>query len=172
MNEFLTPVLVPIALLLTGAALWRWSRVRLRQRRKRQHDQGYLLIHELKAYAAWLESLPNEPQLDAEDLSCGETLRNARQIVDRSFPALSQDLLRLRQADSELVRHLWRREVARLSQPAALEPLPRDRTYRQLRDAQQELIEELIARCQVLLGERGRAWRSTDMDSDFNPSFS
>lgn len=171
MNGFLAPVLVPAALL-TGVLLWRWLRSRLRLRRKRQHDQGYRLIHELKAYAAWLESLPQEPVLDAEDLSSGDTLVNARMIVDESFPALSQPLMRLRQADSELVRHLWQREVVRLSQPAALEPLPRDRSYRQLRDAQQELIEEIIARCQVLIGERGRAWRSTDMDSDFSASFS
>lgn len=57
--------------------------------------------------------------------------------------------------------------MLRLSEPGAWVSYQRDPEYRQLRDRQEDLIEEVIARCQVLIGDHGRPWRSTDLDSEF-----
>ena len=41
-----------------------------------------------------------------------------------------------------------------------------------LREAQEDLIDSIIARCQALIGDYGRPWRHTGMDSEFFASMS
>ena len=169
MNEFVASLLaLPLALLL-AAVIFRWGRERARRRQLHLRDQGYRLIHELKAYSAWIDFLRGEPPLTSrpEELTSAESLRNARAIAQVWFPALSHPMLRLLQGDSHLMRHLWQQKLLRLSAPGEWTPYQRDPDYRHIREAQDDLVEEIIARCQVLIGERGGPWRSTDMDSSF-----
>ena len=65
------------------------------------------------------------------------------------------------------MRHLRERKLLRLSEPAEWVPSNRDTGYWQLRDAQEDLVEEMIGRCRVLMGEDARSWRGTDPDSEF-----
>jgi len=132
-------------------------------------EAGYRLIHELKAYLAWIEMLRGEPFTIAEpeQLTAAQALRNARAIAQSAFPQLSQPMLRLLQGDSHLMQHLWQRKLLRLSEPAEWVPYHRDGGYWQLRGGQEDLVEEMIAHCRVLMGEDGRSWRGTDLDSEF-----
>jgi len=141
----------------------------VRRRRQRRREQGWRLVHELKAYAAWIESLGGEPfaSTSPEELTSAQPLRNARAIVHRHFPPLGQAVLRLLRADNQLMRYLWEQKLLRLSDPAAWVAPERDPAYRQLRDTQDDLIDEIIAGCQELTGDRARPWRGTEMDSDF-----
>lgn len=141
----------------------------VRRRRQRRREQGWRLVHELKAYAAWIESLRGEPFTSAspEELTSAQPLRNARAIVQKHFPQLGQAVLRLLRADSQLMRYLWQQKLLRLSDPGAWVPPQRDPAYQQLRDMQDDLIDEIIAGCQELNGDRARPWRATEMDSEF-----
>jgi hypothetical protein len=154
---------------LTAAALLLWVRSRARREQRDLREAGWRLIHELKAYSAWIELLRGEPftTLEPEQLTAAQALRNARSITQSTFPELSQAMLRLLQADSRLMGYLWEQKLLRLADPAAWVPHERDRAYWELRDAQEDLIEEIIVRCQVLIGEHNRTWRATDMNSEF-----
>lgn len=81
-------------------------------------------------------------------------------------------MLRLLQADSQLMRHLREQKLLRLSEPGDWVPCQRDPEYRDLREAQEDLIDSIIARCQALIGDYGRPWRHTGMDSEFFASMS
>jgi hypothetical protein len=167
--EFLASPLAAVPILGLGAAMLLWLRDRARARQQRLREAAYQLIHELKAYSAWIELLHGEPFTndEPEQLTAAQTLRNARAIAQREFPQLSPAILRLLQGDSRLMAHLWQQKVLRLSDPGAWVPYDRDRGYREIRDGQDDLIEEIIARCQVLIGEHGRVWRGTEIDSEF-----
>lgn len=159
---------VAAALLVVALVLWH-RRQRARRQQRNLRAAGYRLIHELKAYSAWLELLRGEPFTadEPELLTAAQALRNARTISRSAFPELSQAMLRLLQADSCLMGYLWERKLLRLSEPAAWVPHERDRSYWHLRDEQEDLIDEIITRCQVLMGVHGQRWRATDMDSEF-----
>jgi hypothetical protein len=165
----LTSPAVVLPLLLAAAVVALWVRQRARREQRHLRDAGYRLIHELKAYSAWIELLRGEPFTanEPEQLTAAQALRNARGIMQASFPELSQAMLRLLQADSRLMGYLWEQKLQRIAEPAAWVPYERDRAYWELRDAQEDLIEEMIVRCQVLMGEHGRTWHATDLNSEF-----
>lgn len=146
-----------------------WWRRRVRRERHRLCADGWRLIHELKAYSAWLDLLRGEPSLAAEpeQLTAAQALLNARTIAQTSFPELSSALLRLLQADARLMAHLWQRKLLRLSEPGAWVHYERDPAYWEIRDGQDELIGEIMARCRALMGARAQAWHGTDMNSEF-----
>jgi hypothetical protein len=171
MNEFLSWPAGLVIALLVAAALVTGLRHRARQRDRRLGRQGWRLIHDLKAYSAWIEALRSDPALaaDAEATIAAQALRNAQAIVRGHFPQLLPSLGRLLANDSRLMDHL-----SQLDQPGAPAALSmrRDPDYRQLHAEQDDLVEELIARCRVLMGEGGGEWHGTDMDTDFATSFS
>lgn len=155
------------ALAIVLVVLWRRRRARREQQVLR--ETGYRLIHELKAYSAWIDMLHGEPSTtsEPEQLTAAQALRQARAITQSSFPELSQPMLRLLRADSRLMRYLWEQKLLRLAEPGTWVPHERDRSYWHLRNEQEDLIDELIARCRVLMHEHGRPWRATDMNSEF-----
>lgn len=169
MFELLSSPVAAVPIVGVAAGLLLWWREQERRRRQQLRAAGYQLIHELKAYSAWIELLHGEPFTndEPEQLTAAQTLRSARAIAQANFPELSPAILRLLRGDSRLMAHLWQQKVLRLSDPAAWVPYDRDRGYREIRDGQDDLIEEIIARCQVLIGEHGRVWRGTDMNSEF-----
>jgi len=173
-TEFLTSpfALVPVIGVLLAALHTLVQSVRRRRQERRQY--GWQLIHELKEYSAWVESLRGEPPLSAEpdELTPAQALRDARAIAQVHFPPLAQLMLRLLQADSELMRHLWEQKLLRLSEPGDWIPWQRDPEYRALRDAQEDLIDAIIARCQALTGDRGPRWNNTGLDPEFRASMS
>jgi hypothetical protein len=172
MNELVVLPAAVVAAILIAAAMSNWLRTRVRRQRQRLRDEGYRLIHELKAYSAWIESLRWEALLPAEpeELIAADALRNARAITHASFPVLGHSMLALLEADSQLMGLLWQHKILCMGDTGASRPAQGDPEYRQLRDGQEDLIEEIIARCQVLIGDRDRVWRNTDMDSEFAAS--
>jgi hypothetical protein len=165
----LTTSAITVPAVVTAAALLVWARTRARREHRELRAAGWRLIHELKAYSAWIELLHGEPftTMEPEQLTAAQALRNARSITQASFPELSQAMLRLLQADSRLMGYLWEQKLLRIADPAAWVPYERDRAYWELRDTQEDLIEEMIVRCQVLMGEHNRSWRATDLTSEF-----
>lgn len=171
MNELLTWPAGLVAALLVGAALVTWRHRRARQRDRQRRRQGWRLIHELKAYSAWIEALRTDPLLaaDAEASAAAQALRHAHAVVQGDFPQLLASLALLQGTDTRLMA--WLSQLDQPGAPSGLS-LQRDPTYRQLHEEQEDLIEELIARCRVLMGERHGEWRRTDMDTEFATSFS
>lgn len=145
-----------------------WRR-RVERRQRMLREAGYRLIHELKAYLAWIEMLRGEPytSTEPEQLTAAQALREARTIAQSSFPDLEQSMLRLLQGDARLMGYLWEHKLLRLSDPGQWVPYDRDQAYWMLRDGQEDLVEEIIARCRVLTGEDARSWHGTDLDSEF-----
>lgn len=169
MNDLLTsPWLLLPAMAVTVAVLHTVVQ-RIRRQRRMRREHGWRLIHEMKAYSAWVDSLHGEPFMstEPEELTSAEALRSARAIAREHFPQLGQVMLRLLQADSHLMRHLWEQKLLRLSEPGDWVPCERNLAYRELREAQEDLIDAIIARCQTLIGDSGRPWRNTGMDSEF-----
>jgi len=168
-NEFLASasLLLPVTAVVVAVLHTLVQRIRRDRRRRREH--GWRLIHELKAYSAWVDSLHGEPFLstEPEELTSAQALRSAHAIAREHFPQVGQLMLRLLQADSQLMRHLWEQKLLRLSEPGYWVPHQRDPEYRELRETQEDLIDSIIARCQALIGEYGRPWRHTGMDSEF-----
>ncbi|HEY0884526.1 MAG TPA: hypothetical protein VGE20_04550, partial [Ramlibacter sp.] len=109
MNEFLTSPLLLLPVLAVVVAVLHTLVQRIRRERQRRREDGWRLIHELKAYSAWVDSLHGEPFMstEPEELTSAQALRSARAIAREHFPQLGQMMLRLLQADSQLMRHLW-----------------------------------------------------------------
>jgi hypothetical protein len=149
-NEFLPSPLLLLPVLAVAAAVLHTLILRIRRRRRQRRERGGQLIHELKAYSAWVDSLRGEPPLtsEAEELSPAQALHDARAIARAHFPQLGQNMLRL-------------------SEPGAWVPCERDPEYRALRDAQEDLIDAIITRCQALTGDRGPRWHNTRLDPEF-----
>lgn len=168
-NEFLTSSLLLLPVAAVAVAVLHTLLMRIRRRRRQRRERGGQLIHELKAYSAWVDSLRGEPPLtsEPEELTPAQALRDARAIAQAHFPQLGQSMLRLLRADSELMRHLWKQKLLRLSEPAVWVPYDRDPVYCGLRDAQEDLIDAIIARCQALTGDRGPRWHNTRLDPEF-----
>ena len=159
MNELLTSPAIVAACLLTAAGGLFWWRRGVRRERERLRGAGYSLIHELKAYSAWLELLRGEPALgvEPEQLAAAQALRNAGAVAQMAFPQLAPPMLRLLQGDNHLMAYLRQQSLVQ----------PGDRGYCQIRDAQEDLIGDIITRCRMLLGEHGQPWRATDIGSEF-----
>lgn len=109
MNDLLAWPLVLLLVIAAAVVLLHAIARRIRRRRQRLREHGWRLVHELKAYSAWVDSLRGEPFLstEPEELTSAEALRQARAIARAHFPQLSQAMLRLLRADSQLMRHLW-----------------------------------------------------------------
>jgi hypothetical protein len=170
-NELLTWPVGLLAALVVAATIGAWLRRRARRHQQQLRRQGWRLIRELNAYSAWIEALRGDPLLaaDAEASAAAQALRNARAITQSAFAPLAPAMLRLSATDERLLAYL-----SQLDQPGA-PPAPamqRDPEYRQWHEEQEDLIQEIIARCQVLMGEHHGVWRATDMDTEFAPSFS
>src|SRR5215208_2969180 len=133
-----------------------WVMHLAKKRHEHLRGQGYALISALKAYAAWVDCRRDEPFMAGEldELALPEPLARACAIKEAAFRGLSQDMVRLLQAHSRLVEYLWHQNLLRLSQEAGWRPVWQDPQYRQIRGAQEELIQELIGRCQEKIGDR------------------
>ncbi len=174
MNEpFLCSLLAAAAIL---AAAITWLRQRARARQQRLRGEGWRLIHEVKAYGAWLESLRGEwaavAESDEAAWAAAQALRTATAMTQRHFPALGKAVDRLVQGDSRLVALLWQGQIVRADEAAGRVPDQCAPGYQELLEDQLDLVEELIARCQVLIGDRDAVWQGTDMDPDFAAGFS
>lgn len=169
MNDFLTSPWLLLPAIAVAVAVLHTLVQRIRRQRRQRREHGWRLIHELKAYSAWVDSLHGEPFMstEPEELTSAQALRSARAIAHEHFPQLGQVMLRLLQADSQLMRHLWEQKLLRLSEPGDWVPCERNPEYRELREAQEDLIDAIIARCQALIGDYGRPWRNTGPDSEF-----
>lgn len=174
MTELLTSPWLLLPVIAAAVAVLHTLVQRSRRRRQQRREHGWRLIHELKAYSAWVESLHGEPFMstEPEELTSAQALRTARAIAQAHFPQLGQLMLRLLQADSQLMHHLWEQKLLRLSEPGAWVPHQRDPEYRELREAQEDLIDAIIGRCQALIGSPGERWRNTSMDPEFFASMS
>ena len=78
----------------------------------------------------------------------------------------------LLQAHSRVIEYLWERNLLRLSQESAWQPAHQDAQYQQLRGAQEDLIDEMIAKCRELVGDTPQVWRRTGSDFSFSNSIS
>ena len=167
MNELLTSPPIVAACLLTAAGGLLWWRRGVRRERERLRGAGYRLIHALKAYSAWLELLRGEPAMsvEPEQFAAARALRDADAIAQTMFPQLAPPMQRLLQGDRNLMAYLWRQRLVGSSAPAASHRC--DHGYCQIRDAQEDLIGEIITRCRMLLGEHGQPWRATEIGSEF-----
>jgi hypothetical protein len=156
------------------ASLYRWVHRRSRREQRQRKAQGYRLIHALNSYSAWLDFLRSEALADGvqDQLAWPEALLRAREIIQLSFPALSTQLLRLLEGDSRLMGSMWQQELRRQTQPAELFVSGRDPDYQQLREDQEMLIQEMIARCRQTIGDSVNAWRRTGAEFDFSNSSS
>jgi hypothetical protein len=168
MNEafLLHYALPPLAALAFVAAL-----VWLAQRqRSRLHQQGLHLIYWLKAYSAWVDCQRDEPLLarDVDELALPEPLARVLALKEAAFPELSQHMVRLLQAHSRLIEYLWQHNLLRISQATGWQAAHEDSRYQQIRGAQEDLIEEMIASCQERIGESAREWKRTGSDFAFS----
>jgi hypothetical protein len=156
------------------ALLLQWIRVARRRREKVLRSQGYRLIHALRAYSAWVESQRDLPftARSLDELTTPEPLRVAREIKQHCFPSLAQYMLPLLQAHSRMIEYLWEQSLLRLTQGSAWQPASEDARYQQLRGAQEDLIDELIAKCRELIGDTPQVWRRTGSDFAFSNSVS
>lgn len=177
MNSSLHDLFVPSlvgALALGGAvtAVFRWARQVRRNRAQHLRAQGYRLIHALRGYSAWIDCQRDLPitARSLDELTSPEPLTQARQIRSDWFPGLSQHMVRLLQAHSRVIEYLWQQNLLRLSQGSGWRPAYEDRQYQQLRGAQEELIDEMIALCRERIGDADQPWRRTGSDFSFSGS--
>jgi hypothetical protein len=172
-HDLLVPSLVG-ALALGGAAMavLGWVRKASRRRAQQLRAHGYRLIHALRAYSAWIDCHRDLPftARSLEELTSPEPLTQARQIKSDWFPGLSQHMVRLLQAHSRVIEYMWQQNLLRMTQGSGWRPAYEDRQYQQLRGAQEELIDEMIALCREAIGDAGQPWRRTGSDFSFSAS--
>jgi hypothetical protein len=159
-----------LAVVVLAAAVAGAIRALRHKRQERLRVQGYELIFSLKTYSAWVDCQIDEPWVHGEpdDLVCPAPLARAREIKEAAFPALS--MLRLLQAHSRLVEYLWQQNLLRLTQASGWRPGWQDPHYRQIRGAQEELIQEMIGLCQEMIGDGAHEWHRTGTDFAFSSS--
>jgi hypothetical protein len=155
-----------------GTALFSWTRHLSRLREQHLKAQGYRLIHALREYSAWIDYQRDLPftARSLEELTSPAPLTRARQIKRDWFPDLSQHMVLLLQAHSRVIEYLWQQNLLRLSQASAWRPAHEDRQYQQLRGAQEDLIDDMIALCRELIGDACQPWRRTGSDFSFSSS--
>jgi hypothetical protein len=168
MNEasLLHYALPPVAALAFIAAL----RFLAQRQRNRLRARGLHLIYWLKAYSAWVDCQRDEPFIarDTDELALPEPLSRALALKEAAFPELSQHMVRLLQAHSRVIEYLWEHNLLRISQATGWQPAHEDSAYQQIRGAQEDLIEEMIAFCQERIGESAREWKRTSSDFAFS----
>jgi hypothetical protein len=170
MNEaFLLHYALPPLAALAFVAVLVWLAQR---QRNRLHQQALHLIYWLKAYSAWVDCQRDEPLLarDVDELALPEPLARALALKEAAFPELSQHMVRLLQAHSRLIEYLWQHNLLRISQATGWQAAHEDSGYQQIRGAQEDLIEEMIALCQERIGESAREWKRTGSDFAFSSS--
>jgi hypothetical protein len=173
MNDLLLVSAIAAFGFMAGCALLlRWIRLARRRRAKIRRTHAYRLIHALRAYSAWIESQRDLPftARSLDEMTSPEPLRRAREIKREWFPTLAPYMLPLLQAHSRVIEYLWEQSLLRLTQGSAWKPAHEDSRYQQLRGAQEELIDELIAKCRELIGETPQVWRRTGSDFSFSNS--
>jgi hypothetical protein len=170
MDKFLLPAIAALALMVAGAAFFRWMRHLAQARAARLRSQGHRLIHALQAYSAWIDSQRDSlfTASSLDELTSPEPLALALRIKGEWFPTLQPDMLRLLQAHSRMIEYLWQQNLLRMSQGAGWRPVYEDNQYLQLRGAQEDLIDEIILSCRELIGETEHAWRPTGSDFAFS----
>jgi hypothetical protein len=172
-DDLLIPTLIGVVSLVAAAtAVYRWMRHLSRLRAQQLRAHGYRLIHALRAYSAWIDYQRDLPftARSLDELTSPEPLTQARQIKRDWFPDLSQHMVRLLQAHSRVIEYLWQQNLLRLSQGSGWRPAYEDKQYQQLRGAQEELIDEMIALCREIIGDASQPWRSTGSDFTFGGS--
>ena len=175
MNEVFIPSLIGAFTLFAAAtAVYRWMRHISRLRGERLRAEGYRMIHALREYSAWIEFQRDLPftARSLDELTSPEPLTLARQIKREYFPELSQYMVRLLQAHSRMIEYLWQQNLLRLSQGSGWRPAYEDSQYQQLRGAQEDLIDEMIASCRELIGDNTQVWQRTGSDFSFSNSLS
>lgn len=175
MNELLLVSAIAALGVMTAFALaLRWLRAARRRRARLRRIQGYRLIHALRAYSAWVESCRDLPftARSLDELTSPAPLTVARQIKREFFPSLAQYMVLLLQAHSRVIEYLWEQSLLRLTQGSAWQPAHQDAQYQHLRGAQEDLIDELIAKCRELIGDTPQVWRRTGSDFSFSNSVS
>lgn len=168
-DKLLVPSLIVIFSLAAALAVYLWSRHLERVRTKQMRAQGYRLIRALTEYSAWIDYHRDVPFTagSPDELTSPEPLTQARDIMRESFPDISQHMVRLLQSHSHVIEHLWQRNLMRQSQGSGWQPAHTDRKYQQLRGAQEDLIDDMIARCRELIGDAHEPWRRTGSDFAF-----
>jgi hypothetical protein len=172
-DDLLIPALTgALTFIAAGAAIYRWARHLSRVRARRLRAQGYRLIHALREYSAWIDYQRDVPftARSLDELTSPEPLTQARHIKHDWFPELSQHMVRLLQAHSRVIEYMWGQNLLRLSQGSGWRPVYEDKQYQQLRGAQEELIDEMIALCREIIGDASQPWRSTGSDFSFSNS--
>lgn len=157
---------------MAGTVVYRWTLHLNRVREQRLRAQGYRLIHALREYSAWIDYHRDLPFTanNLDELSSPPPLTRARQIKRDWFPDLSQPMVRLLQAHSRVIEHMWQQNLLRLSQGSGWQPAYEDKQYQQLRGAQEELIDEMIALCREIIGDADQPWHRTGSDFSFDSS--
>lgn len=155
-----------------GTVVYRWTRYLSHARAQRLRAHGYRLIHALREYSAWIDYQRDVPftARSLEELTSPAPLTRARQIRSDWFPGLSQHMVRLLQAHSRVIEYMWEQNLIRQSQGSGWRPVFEDRQYQQLRGAQEELIDDMIALCRDIIGDASQPWRSTGSDFSFDSS--
>jgi hypothetical protein len=171
-NLIFISAVAALGLMALGALVLQRVRAVRRHRAQIRRSQGYRLIHALRAYSAWVESQRDRPftARSLDELTSPEPLTRAGQIKRESFPALGRFMVPLLQAHSRVIEYLWEQSLLRLSQGSAWRPAYQDAQYQQLRNAQEELIDEMIAACRELIGDAPHAWQPTGSDFAFSSS--
>ena len=172
-DDLLIPSLIAaVSLAAAAAAVYRWTRHVSRVRAQELRTQGYRLIHALREYSAWIDFQRDLPftARSLDELTSPEPLTQARRIMRECFPDLTQHMVRLLQAHSRVIEYLWQQNLLRLSQGSGWQPAYEDKQYQQLRGAQEDLIDEMIALCREMIGDAREPWRRTGSDFAFTNS--
>jgi hypothetical protein len=171
LDDFFIPFLIGAsAFIAVGAVVYCWARHQRRVRARQLRAQGYRLIHALREYSAWIDYQRDVPLTarSLDELTSPEPLTQARQIKQDWFPQLTQHMVRLLQAHSRQIEYLWEQNLLRLSQGSGWRPAYEDKQYQQLRGAQEELMDEMIALCRAIIGDTSQPWRRTGSDFSFS----
>jgi len=169
---FIPSLIGALGLAAAAAAVYLWMRHASRVRARQLRAQGYRLIHALREYSAWIDYQRDLPftARSLDELTSPAPLTQARHIKRDWFPELSQHMVRLLQAHSRVIEYLWQQNLLRLSQGSGWRPAHEDRQYQQLRGAQEDLIDEMIALCRDAIGDARQPWRRTGSDFSFSNS--
>lgn len=172
-DDVLIPSLIgAFSLAAAVTAVYLWARHLGRVRAEELRAQGYRLIHALQEYSAWIDFQRDLPftARNVDELTSPEPLTQARRILRERFPEISQHMVRLLQAHSRVIEYLWQQNLVRLSQGSGWQPAYEDKQYHQLRGAQEDLIDDMIALCRELIGDAREPWHRTGSDFAFTSS--
>ena len=171
-DNLLLPWLMGAFCVAGAAAVYFRARHLKRCRAQQLRAEGYRLIHALREYSAWIDYQRDLPLTarSTDELSSPEPLVRACRIKSERFPDLSQQMVRLLQAHSRVIEYLWQQNIVRLTQGSGWLPAYQDKQYQQLRAAQEELIDDMIALCRELIGDASQPWRRTGSDFAFTNS--